>query len=384
MNVFLSGLLPALANRGIATDVLTRGLGESVVVTRPSPGVRVFHLPCGWEGASREAALRALPRFIASARRLSIGRPDAVSAHYWMSGVAARALSGGVGARRGAPPIAFSFHTIEARKVAQARGAPDSQESVRRVAERELAGAVDAIVCLSRYDLAETVKWRMDAGPRGVVIPPGLDDRFLHPPGRAAARAALGLREPGTLFLLAARADSGKNSAAAVDAIRRMRSQGAAVSLLVAGQARPPDAGDGDGVTWLGPLAHAGMPACYAAADAVVCPSLYESFGLVPLESLAAGTPLVVPETVYWGSRVKAEGGGLTYAPSDPGALEAALARIASDAPLRDRLSAECRRLAAPFTWSRCAGAWGALLSRLSTRGGRPGTPRPRGALHRR
>ncbi len=390
MNVFLSGLLPALAGQGVYTDVLTRGFGRSVSVTHPSPGVRVFHLPCAWEpGApTREGALRALPRFVSSARILLGGRLrgyGAVSAHYWMSGLAAREVCQSREKGRIPPaPLAFSFHTVEARKIRLPGTVPDGLAFTRVAAERMLAGSVDALVCLSGYDLAETVRWNPAAAPRGVVIPPGIDERFLHPPGREAARGALGIHPTGTLFLLAARADSGKNVEAALGAVGRLRSRGIDVSMVVLGQEREGGGDACDGVVFAGPVPHARMPAYYAAADAVVCPSLYESFGLVPLESLAAGTPILAPETVFWGSRVAAYGGGLAYAPSDPFSLEHAMARLASDGPLRERLSAGCGRLAAPFTWSRCAASWASLLSRLPSHGGRPGTLRVRAAPRRR
>ncbi len=389
MNIFLSGLLPALADQGVATDVLTRGFGGSVVVTRPFPGVRVFHLPCGWGTAppTREGARRALPRFVSSARILLGGRRfeyDAVSAHYWMSGLAARSVCDPPAKGRKVP-LAFSFHTVEARKVRPAGTVPDGLALERAAAERGLAASVDSLVCLSSYDLAETVKLFPGIGPAGVVIQPGVGAGFRIRHARETARAALGLCMSGTLFLLAARADSGKNVEAAASAIGRLRSSGRAdVSMIVVGQARPAGVQAVEGVRYLGAVAHAEMPAYYAASDAVVSPSLYESFGLVPLESLAVGTPIVVPETVYWGRRVMSDGGGLVYAPWSPFSLEEALGRIASDARLRQRLSAECRRIAAPFTWKRCASSWASLLSHPSRRDDRPGTPRLRGGRRRR
>ena len=48
MNIFLRGLLAGISRRGIETDVLTRGTGNRVGVSRPAPGLRVLHLPCGW------------------------------------------------------------------------------------------------------------------------------------------------------------------------------------------------------------------------------------------------------------------------------------------------------------------------------------------------
>jgi D-inositol-3-phosphate glycosyltransferase len=387
MNVFLSGLLPALSALGVETDVLTRGFGETTVVTRPVPGVRVFHLPCGWttETTGREDAWRSLPRFVASARVLlgADTRYDAASAHYWMSAIASRALSC---RRAGAIPTAICFHTVEARKIRAPGAVPDAFTNLRMSAERDLAGTADSLVCLSTYDLAETVRIFPEAGPKGIVIPPGVDVRFTCPPERESARSALGLKASGTLFLLAARDDSGKNTASAVDAVRRLRAKagGSGVSLIVAGSGQPPGVPPEDGVVFAGAVPHEGMPAYYAAADAVVCPSLYESFGLVPLEALATGTPVIAPETVYWGKRLRAEGGGLAYDPADPGALAAAMGRFLADEGLRERLSTESRRIAAPFSWSRCAASWASLLSRLSIPGDRPGIPRAHAAPRRR
>ncbi|HEY3489960.1 MAG TPA: glycosyltransferase [Candidatus Deferrimicrobiaceae bacterium] len=389
MNVFLSGLLPALAASGIETDVLTRGTKSVVAVSRPVPGVRVLHLPCGWEEEppTREGALRALPRFISAARTLVGDRLDeygAVSAHYWMSGIAARAVCGARSGRLSALPLAFMFHTIEERKHRVPGTVPDAHACIRMASERALAASVDAMVCLSAFDLAETVRWRLEASPRGVVIPPGVDDRFRHPPAREAARRRLGIDPACFLFLVAARPDAAKNTEEAVTAIRRLRASGRRdVTGVVAGQRAPAGDAGGGGVAYAGPVRYDAMPDYYAAADAVVCPSPYESFGLVPLEAIASGTPIVAPRTVYWGRRVGSEGGGLAYDPADPGGIDAALAAIASDDALRVRLAAECARLAAPFTWSRCAASWVALLSRLSRRDGRPGTPRSPGGRRR-
>ena len=107
MNVFLLGLLRGLSKRGIATDVLTRATGETVEVSAPFPGVRIFHVPCGWkEPPSRESAFASVDLFIERGRVLLRGEriePRVVSAHYWMSGVVARKLS--------VAPMILCYHT---------------------------------------------------------------------------------------------------------------------------------------------------------------------------------------------------------------------------------------------------------------------------------
>jgi len=363
MNVFLLGLLRGLSKRGVGTDVLTRATGGTVEVEAPFPGVRIFHVPCGWvEPPSRESAFASLDLFVDRCRILMRGEriePRVVSAHYWMSGVAAGKLT--------AAPMIFSYHTVEARKVPPPGAGEDPLSSTRREREAELAREAARVVCFSEYDLAENRRVFPELSEKGVVIPPGVDDRFRHLPPRAVARSYLGLPQEWVIFLLAARGDAGKNADAAIAAFRSMRARWKGrATLLVAGQEggdRPP----GEDVLFFGSLPHAGMPMLFSAADAVVSPSLYESFGLVPLEALAAGVPVVVPEGTYWGEKIRAEGGGLVYAPAAPEGFPGALLSLASSPELRARLSLQGPVVAAPFTWERCTASWKAILSSVST-----------------
>lgn len=368
MNVFLLGLLRGLSKRGIATDVLTRATGDTVEGSAPFPGIRVFHVPCGWkEPPSRESAFASIDLFVDRCRILMDAEriePGVVSAHYWMSGVAARKLSGA--------PMILCYHTVEARKVPAPGAEQGPLSSIRREREAALAREASRVVCFSEYDLAENRRILPELSGKGVVIPPGVDDRFRRLPPREVARSYLGLPQGAMIFLLAARGDAGKNTAAAVAAFRAMRDRwnGAAI-LLVAGQEGPHGGPPGD-VSFLGPIPHGSMPMLFSAADAVVCPSLYESFGLVPLEALSSGVPVVLPEGTYWGDRIRSEGGGLVYPREEPDRLSGALLSLASSPELRARLSLEGSALAAPFTWEKCTASWVALLASVST----PGNPR--------
>lgn len=366
MNVFLRGLLRGLSRAGIPSDVLTRATRGAPEVSEPFPGVRIFHVPCGWKSPpTRRSAYESLERFIGrSLRVMEENRiaPGVVSAHYWMSGVAAGRLSGA--------PMVLVYHTVEARKPG-AGGGRDPLSPVRRREEERLASGAARVVCFSGHDLAETGKVLPAVQGKGVVIPPGVDDRFRRLPPREVARAFVGLPSDADVLLLAARGDEGKNTRAALDAFRRVREgwQGRLL-LVVAGQEVPE--GEGDGVTGLPSVPHEGMPMLYAAADAVICPSRYESFGLVPLEALAAGVPVAAPLGTYWGEAIRSGGGGVAYDPDEAGGLDGAIRSLLGDPALRARMSREGVRAAAPFTWERCTASWEKLLSSVA----RPRNPR--------
>jgi D-inositol-3-phosphate glycosyltransferase len=371
MNVFLRGLLPGLARHGIETDVLTRGKGEEVEITRPYEGVRVVHVPCGFpEPASRVEACRALPRFIEKAREILRSRrvpPDALSAHYWMSGVAA----GEAGAWERPPGLVFTFHTVEARKPQSPGSRPDALSVARRAAEERISRLACRVVFLSERDFASTAASLPEVAGKGVVIPPGVDDSFRRPLPKEEGRRAFGISPAAFLFLLAARPDPGKGVPAAIEAFLAQRGRGSGESvLLVAGQP-PPEGRAPGGVIFAGPVPHARMPALFHAADAVLCPSEYESFGFVPLEAMAAGVPVIVPRDGYWGETVLREGGGAAYAPGSPAGLIEAMERIREDGGGRARMAREGKKVAAPFTWERCTASWARLLSSASTRDSR-------------
>ena len=319
---------------------------------------------------SREGALRVLPRFMETAGELLRARRtpiDALSAHYWMSGVAAREA----GARVRSGGMMFAFHTVEARKPMPAGYRPDALSLARREAEERIAREAYRVVFLSDHDLVHTTGILPEVAGKGMVIPPGVDDSFRSPPSREESRRAFGISPGAFLFLLAARPEAGKNTLAAVEALSAIRGgTDRETFLLIAGQ-NPPAGGVPAGVVFAGPVPHAKMPGLLSAADSVLSPSTYESFGLVPLEAMAAGVPVIVPRDGHWGNTVAGEGGGVAYFPDSPRGLADAMAEMMGDAAARDRMSGEGKRIAARFTWERCTDSWVRLLSSASRRDNR-------------
>jgi D-inositol-3-phosphate glycosyltransferase len=184
-------------------------------------------------------------------------------------------------------------------------------------AERRLVHALDRIVAATEHERQLLKQLYRVAPAKVAVIPLGVDlDRF-HPGDRGSARAALGL-DPGERIVLAVgRIEPLKGFDILVRAMAEMTEREAVRLILVGGDERASaeqarllavarEVGVGERVTLVGAVPHERLALYYQAADAVAVPSFYESFGLVAVEAMASGVPVVA-------SRV----GGLTSTIAD-------------------------------------------------------------------
>jgi glycosyltransferase involved in cell wall biosynthesis len=107
------------------------------------------------------------------------------------------------------------------------------------------------------------------------------------------------------------------------------------------------------GVVLPGFIAQEDLPAFYRQAEMLVYPSLYEGFGLPPVEAMACGTPVVTSNTT---SLPEAVGeAALTVDPLNAEEIAAAMARLLDDVSLRQRLQQAGIERAGEFTWRRTA-----------------------------
>jgi glycosyltransferase-like protein len=123
--------------------------------------------------------------------------------------------------------------------------------------------------------------------------------------------------------------------------------------------ARLPELGlvEGRDVLLLGTVSEADLGGWYRAADAFAFPSVKEGFGLVVLEALAAGLPVVASDIPVFAEYLRDGESALLVPPGDAGALASALGRLAGDPALRRRLAAGGQPLLERFTWAASARA---------------------------
>ena len=365
MNVYVREVARALGRLGFDIDVFTRSQDPAIPeVVALGPGARVIHVAAGPARPIARAHvaghLEAFAERIETFRARERVRYDLAHSHYWLSGLAGLSL-----ARRWDVPLVHMFHTLGAIKNAVARGSGDTEPAERVDAESRIAAAADRIVAsniVERADLA----WHLRADPgRVAVIPCGVDVELFRPRATAPARARLGL-DAEHVLLFVGRLTPIKGLETLLRALAVLRSDGLAaarLTLLVVGGVKGDEAGSGHlrrlaqdlGVgSWVdfrGPQPQDRLPDYYAAADICLMPSRYESFGMVALEAMASGVPVIASRAGGLAVTVQDGATGRLVPEGDVAALARAVAGFLADEPGRRALGVRAVEWARRFAW---------------------------------
>lgn len=232
-----------------------------------------------------------------------------------------------------------------------------------------------AVTTGSEFARSEILRYYPQAAAKTQVVPYGVDAAF-RPVDDEAACAALRRKYdlPERFILSVGVLQPRKNVEGLIRAYAQLPSElRHEYALVITGKRgwltdNLPRVAAGEGVLFTGYVEDAELPALYSLATCFAYPSLYEGFGLPPLEAMACGTP-VVTSTVASLPEVTGEA-ALLVDPTDTPALSAALARLLTNDALCAELRAKGLLRAAQFTWAKSAAQ---LLGVLRQAAGRPG-----------
>ncbi|MDW8069323.1 MAG: glycosyltransferase [Anaerolineae bacterium] len=375
MNVYVRDLTRELARRGHQVDVYTRSQDPAVprISTALGDGARVFHIPAGPEQPySKYRVYDHLPEFVAGvlARAAEEGiRYDVIHSHYWLSGWAARELRSAWGV-----PIVHMFHTLGHMKNAVARTPQEREPPLRIEVETEITRFADRIIAATPLEQEQLVRLYGADPARIRVIPPGVDLERFRPIPPAQAKEQLALDPTCRSILFVGRIEPLKGIDTLLQAIARIARRhpelvcGMCVPIIGGNpysvedndemtrlQELREELGIEDVVTFLGAQDQDLLPYYYSAAEMVVMPSDYESFGMVALEAMACGTPVIASDVGGLAYLVRHGQTGYRVPARDAQALAAKIVRLLTNEELRRRMGQRAARWAQAFAWPRIA-----------------------------
>jgi D-inositol-3-phosphate glycosyltransferase len=348
-NVHVHALAAALGRRGDDVVVHTRRDDPGSPRRVPfAPGAEVDHVDAGPPSVVPKDEL--LPYMAEFGVRLRAQwrdePPDVVHAHFWMSAVAALAAAGPLGI-----PVVHTFHALGTVK-RRHQGDRDTSPPERLGIEREIAERVDRIVATCTDEVFELV--RMGADPHRVtVVPCGVDLGLFGGDGPAEPRTE-GRHRLVSASRLVERKGLGEMVSALAelpDAELHIAGGPPAAELEDEPEARrlrtlAAELGVGDRLVLRGRVERTDMPALLRSADVVVCAPWYEPFGIVPLEAMACGVPVVATAVGGQIDSVVHGETGVHVPPRDPAALALALRELLDDPERRAALGANGRERA--------------------------------------
>jgi D-inositol-3-phosphate glycosyltransferase len=268
------------------------------------------------------------------------------------------------------------FHTLGVMKNRVAQSQEEIEGDYRIKGEQEVIKKADRIVAATPAEFAQLL-WLYQADVNKVtVIPPGVDICKFYPIPPDEAKEYIGVPPCGRMLLFVGRIEPLKGLDVLIEAIGIMHQKDVLKEnpfclVIIGGEpeesseqaniemsrikALSEEYGLNDLVTFLGKRSQDSLPYYYSAAEAVVVPSQYESFGMVALEAMACGKPVVASQIGGLAYLVQDGVTGFTVPVDDQVELADRLTLLLQDPILRDRMGKQAVRVAQDYAWDKIA-----------------------------
>ena len=358
MNVYVLQIAKEFARQGNKVDVFTRCHDpRDPQIVDLGDGARVIHLKAGPLSETKEALYQYIPEFLNNLlafQRSEETQYDLIHSHYWLSGRVGIALS-----KNWKVPHVTTFHTLAKTKL-QAR-AGESESDLRISVERRVMNSADAIIVSTDQERDDLARLYQTSPHKVRVIPAGVDLGLFQPLDKTRARKELGLSEK-KVILYVGRIEPLKGLDILLNAVAILEDRSDTRLLIVGGKpgldkeldrlkSLSAQLGIEDMVTFMGTLSQTELPEYYSAADVFVLPSYSESFGLVALEAMACGTPVVVSRVGGLKSFVKNGETGYLIPWRCPEPFAQQIDVLLTNPPLREMMGKAAAAKARQMSW---------------------------------
>lgn len=354
----VDGLAHALANNGHEVVVLTTsggGPADQEWIADGGAFVRVLRadisLPWIPDEFHVANAASACHHLVQLAGALGDWRPEVVHAHNWEVAWAADTL-----ARLFAVPLVTTFHTTT--QLHHGGRVPPGEPASIHAAESWLAHRSDQVITTSQFLVNEVCAGFELPADRVHRVPNGIDPTWWETDDEVTERAPL--------VLAWGRVRYEKGFQVLARALNEVRSAIPEIECVIAGrgsylpelQSQVDIEGVSDIVRLVGFIRDERLRDYVHRAGCVAIPSLYEPFGIVALEALAGGAPLIAARTGGLAELIEGTGGGMLFEPGNPADLAACIIRALTDQEATEAMRRRGRALLrARYSWRAIAGA---------------------------
>jgi D-inositol-3-phosphate glycosyltransferase len=375
MSIYIRELAAELDQYGHHVDIFTcDGKNNQTSVTHITKKARLITLnPAVGKSLSKHNLFPCLPEICSMIERFTNEenkRYDVLHSHYWLSGCLGTQLR-----KKWQVPHIIMFHTLGKMQTQTGTGVKETTTRVNQ--EKTLVRDSQKIIAPTELERDNLINYYGTPPGKISVIPGGVNVDLFHPGNQGKARAELNIDTDGFILLYVGRFASLKKIDHLIKAIHLLEDRYEIKLILIGGD------GKNDPkqkrlmelavklniekqVHFIGRVEHHNLPAYYNAADLFVLPSVYESFGLVCLEALACGTPVVASHVGVMASVLDNAENGITLNDTTPQNLAAAIRKFISKKRF-DRISQEniCSSVK-DYSWKRIAAATINVYKKLS------------------
>ncbi|MEB3295130.1 MAG: glycosyltransferase family 1 protein [Synechococcales bacterium] len=368
-NVYVRQVGETLAKLGWQVDMFTRkSHQDDPTIVQHSPHCRTIRLTAGPEEfVPRDQMFQYLPEFVESFKKFQAkggSNYPLIHTNYWMSAWIGLQLK-----QQQNIQLVHTYHSLGAVKYQAVAQVPTIAQT-RLAVEQQILETGDCIVATSPQE-AQHLRSLVSSQGTIEVIPCGTNLETFRRIAKPEARAKLGFAPQEAIVLYVGRFDPRKGIDTLVNAIAQLRSQtddSTNLRLVIVGGSDPQQVdgqerqriealvetlGISSITTFAGQVGHDRLPLYYTAADVCVVPSHYEPFGLVAIEAMACGTPVVASDVGGLKFTVLPDETGLLVPPKNVEAFAEGIDRILTDNLWSQKLRRQAvLRVQKNFSWS--------------------------------
>ena len=317
MNVYVRDFCRELARQGVQVDIFTRSQDDCQPMIKHDlgHGGRVIHIPAGPECPlpvpEIEKYLNVFTKGVLDLAKRENLHYDLIYSHYWLSGLVAEKLR----SAWQSVPILHMFHTLGHMKNQIAQNERERAPLSRLKGEKRVVQTADRLIAATPAEVTQLVEFYGADENKIDIVSPGVDLERFSSISEDRAKTAIGMPTDYKNILFAGRIEPLKGIDTLLEAINIARAQQPHVMsktcvTIIGGDPAADELdeemarlqticsslGLHDLVTFAGAKDQTALPYYYAASEMIVMPSTYESFGLVALEAMAMGKPVIASE----------------------------------------------------------------------------------------